>query len=73
MPDESERDLTEQLADAAHAAVLNRRASIVHEQGSLRSITIELELNARGRITGAGAFVESRLSPTEIFGRRRAR
>jgi hypothetical protein len=64
-------DLTEQLADVARLAILNRRPAITHEATGLRGITVEIEVNGRGHITGADAYVQSHLSKSDLFGTKR--
>jgi hypothetical protein len=67
MPDETERDLTERIADAARLAVLNRRPSISHDQGVLRSVVVEIEVDRTGQVSAAESYVQHRVSMASIL------
>jgi hypothetical protein len=61
-------DLVATLEHAAVAVIQNQRPTLQHDPGSLRSVTIELEIDRRGMVSEAECYVGRRISTATILG-----
>ena len=61
-------DLTERLARAAVAAIADNRPAIEAAGPKLGLLTLELEIDGRGRVTGGVAWTQLRINTNKLLG-----
>ena len=61
-------DLTEVLTAAATAAIRDVEPAIAASGRRLRALTVEVELDARGNVTGAVAWTQLRVNVNRLLG-----
>ncbi len=64
----AQTDLTESLARAAVAAIADLAPQLEAAGSRLGLLTIELEVNAKGEVTGGVAWPQLRLSGAKLLG-----
>ncbi len=63
-------DLTERLQAAAHAAIADVAPGIEAAGSRLRLLTVEVEIDGKGRVTGATAWLQNQINVNRVLGLR---
>ena len=61
-------DLTSKLQEAATAAIRDVEPTIAASVPRLRALTVEVELNTRGNVSGAVAWLQHRVNLGKLLG-----
>ncbi len=61
-------DLTERLQAAAHAAIADVAPGIEAAGSRLRLLTVEVEVDGKGRVVGAPASFQNQINVNKLLG-----
>ncbi len=65
---ETSADLTTRLQEAAAAAIRDVAPGIEAAGSRLRLLTVEVEVDGRGRVTGATAWLQNQINVNRVLG-----